>query len=360
MALADQAQYELDHGTPSKARELFSEAADLEISAVDQMADAPVLETAVLLRSAAALSLDAHRNGVAERLLARGLLLEGAPTGIQEEMRDLLEQVHFQRHLELRGLELDDTDVQMSISGRATGYGFTSSDEFVSRVNDFERLLYRTAERRAGRPYREGGSPKKRIKQNFELYLSVPRAASFAVTLRLGRPKDQLSIGELVGQPSVISETLDLLEITQGQDWSEIEKVIPEESYRRNFVALAKKLAPDGENIAVVGFTTRRGGEERRLSLTKTRNELKTLKVERPKPEAEDVEVRGLLKFADDTKTGEGKIKLIDKGNDVHVISVPEGMMTDIVRPLWDDEVIVRGQRLRGVIHLEEIEPAAS
>lgn len=359
MAVADQAQFEFDRGNGAIARELFGKALDLEIAAVDRLKDdAPALERAVLLRSAAALALEANQNGVAERLLARGLL-EDAPSEILNEMRDLLEQVHFQRHLELRGLVLEDTDVQMSISGHATGYGFASSDEFVSRVNDFERLLYRTAERRAGRPYREGGSPKKRIKESFEVYLSVPRAASFAVTLRLGRPKDQLAMTEVEGQPNVIAETLDLLELTQRKDWADLEDRIPEEGYRRNFVALAKKLAPDGSNVSVVGFTTRRGNEERRVSLTKTRSELKRFRVAGPVMPAESVEVRGLLKFADDTSKGEGRIKLVDSANEVYVIAVPEGMMTDIVKPLWDDEVVVRGEKVGAIIHLEEIEPSS-
>jgi hypothetical protein len=42
------------------------------------------------------------------------------------------------------------------------------------------------------------------------------------------------------------------------------------------------------------------------------------------------------------------------KGN----IIVPEGMMNDIVRPLWDDTVIVTGTRLKNKIHLKDISKA--
>ncbi len=357
MALADEAQHELHWGQATKARELFGRAFERELAAIEQMHDAPVLEQAVLIRSAAALGVEAQRFGAAERMIARGLLLDGAPNKILDEMRDLLEQVHFHRHLDLRGLVLDDTDVQMSIAGQAIGFGFANADEFVTRVNDFERILYRAAERRAGRPYREGGSPKKKLKESFEVYLSVPRAASFAVTLRLGRPKEQLEWSEIVGEPGVIAEALDLLEIAQARDMELLQKRIPEESYRRNFVALAKRMAPDGKNVAMVGFTTRRNGQERRVSLIHTRADLESLRLPEPSvAEVKAVEVRGFLKFADDTRAGDGRIKLVEASGKTHQIVVPEGMMTDIVRPLWDDEVVVRGELRGSEIRLDEID----
>ena len=356
MVIADDAQVALDDGRRDEAQDLFRRAAALEEEAATGVGEGPPLDRAVLLRSAAALALEGAQPEVAERLLARGLL-QDVPNAILDEMRDLLEQVHFQRHLDIKGITLDDTDVQMSMAGQAIGYGFASSDEFVTRVRDFERLLYRTAERKAGREYREGGSPKKFIKNNFELYLSVPRAASFAVTLRLGRPKDQLAMSEVEGQPSVIAETLDLLEIAQSGDLAAIQERVPQEPYRRNLLALAKKIAPDGDNVSIVGFTVRRGVKERRLSLTRTKPELNELTRPRVTPApSERVEVTGLLKFADDTGKGEGTIKLVESDGTTHKIRVPEGMMTDIVRPLWDDEVVVRGERSGGVIELDEID----
>jgi len=46
-------------------------------------------------------------------------------------------------------------------------------------------------------------------------------------------------------------------------------------------------------------------------------------------------------------------------GGTIYEILVPEGMMADIVRPLWDDEVIVTGIRRRKRIKLEDIVPVA-
>lgn len=69
----------------------------------------------------------------------------------------------------------------------------------------------------------------------------------------------------------------------------------------------------------------------------------------------------GRLRFADSTKD-EQAIKLIDDDNKQHVIVVPGGMMSDIVKPLWDERVqitgtqISTGQRNKNKIKLLDIE----
>lgn len=67
------------------------------------------------------------------------------------------------------------------------------------------------------------------------------------------------------------------------------------------------------------------------------------------------VDVTGTLHYADAIGSGRGTIKLEEKGGSVHEISVPEGMMSDIVRPLWDDVVRVTGVRRGRRIELKDI-----
>ncbi len=79
----------------------------------------------------------------------------------------------------------------MSIAGKAVGYGFISADHFASRIQDVKKLLIRTAERKLGQPYRDKGNPGKELLSSFGVFLSQPRAASFAVTFRIGGPSKQ-------------------------------------------------------------------------------------------------------------------------------------------------------------------------
>ena len=194
MEWAEEGQFQLDGGDQSGARASFRKAMEFERQAAYATKEDAEPDRSVLFRSAASLALDCNELRVAEQLLA--MALSGyPPEEIAEEIRDLLEQVHFRRHLEVRGLTLDATEMQMSIAGESVGFGVASSDEFVSRVRAAETLVLRTVERKLNYPYREGGSPKNRLRDRFGVFLSVPRAASFAFTLKLGRPTKQMDSG---------------------------------------------------------------------------------------------------------------------------------------------------------------------
>ena len=79
----------------------------------------------------------------------------------------------------------------------------------------------------------------------------------------------------------------------------------------------------------------------------------------RPEPTSfRVVQVTGRLLLADARKSL-GKIQLIEESGLSHIVSVPMGMMNDIVRPLWDDLVTVTGIRKGKIVHLKEIVRAA-
>ena len=142
MEWADEGQSLLDRGERSDARTAFRKAMELEREA----ACAPNVvepDRSILFRSAGSLALECDEIRAAEQLLAMGLA-GNPPEEIAEEIRDLLEQTHFRRHLETRGIVLEPNEVQMSIAGSAVGYGIASSNEFLVRVQNFEKLVLRT------------------------------------------------------------------------------------------------------------------------------------------------------------------------------------------------------------------------
>lgn len=293
----------------------------------------------VLLRSAASLALDCQEFREAERLIAIGLS-GSPPDDIAEEMRDLLEQVHFRRHLDLRGLVLEPAEVQLSLAGKAVGFGMIQSDEVVERVQAFEKMVFRTAERKMHHPYRESGNVPSLIREAYEILLSAPRAASFAVSLKVGRPKSQPMLGcDVVSVVDDIADNLDLL--NQNKE-SELLKQIPEPAYFRNFVGLARQLAPGGDDVKLVGLTFLRHGQERRIQLTRLGSQIHLQGSNSDRPASKKVRVTGTLLFAD-ALHGRDMIKLKEKNGKEHKIIVPEGMMSDIVKPLWNNIVTVDG-----------------
>jgi hypothetical protein len=71
------------------------------------------------------------------------------------------------------------------------------------------------------------------------------------------------------------------------------------------------------------------------------------------KQSAKLITIKGILKFADAAKS---KIKLIDEDGKSHTIIVPEGMLSDIVRPKWEETVTVTGFVKGREIHLVDID----
>jgi hypothetical protein len=89
----------------AQSRDLFRLAFERESEAAALVAGDLAMEPtrSILHRSAAALALECGEYRSAERLIATALAGD-PPEEIAEELRDLLEQVNFCRHLQLRGL----------------------------------------------------------------------------------------------------------------------------------------------------------------------------------------------------------------------------------------------------------------
>jgi hypothetical protein len=360
MELCDKAESARAKGDHARAKRYFKRAFESEREAAALVATDHTFEPtrSVLHRSAATLAIECGEPRAAEKLIATGLAGD-PPDELAEELRNLLEEANFQRHLELRGLELAQDQIQLSIAGNATSHGMAQSDEFLQRVQASEKLIIRTIERKLDKPFRETGRAVKEITNNFELYLSVPRAASFAVTLRVGLRHKQMSLPgidhdkQVLREPEkIIDEMLECLESFAQGDETRLTQLIPDKIYRRNFKALAERLAPDGDRVKTVGLTTIRQGQPREVTLRRGPSESRNGR----KPDENHSIVVGRLSFADATKSNRQRIKVVDDDGVPHPAIVRSGMMVDIVKPLWEDRVQAYLLRRGNRSYLERIE----
>lgn len=346
------------HGEYATAESLFQEAFDLERQAALLVVDEPNAEPtrSVLLRSAATLAVDCHEFREAERLIAIALA-GNPPAEIAEELRDLLETVYFSRHLSLRGLELDPGEFQVSLTGGAAiGFGLVESSQFLRRADLVEKLLVRTVERLHDQPFRETGSPNRETLEGFELFFSTPRAASFAFTIRLGRPVRQGLLPGFIGPKEVVEEFLTCMEYFNADDVAALQQRIQSQPYFNNFTALTRKLAPDGRRVRTVGFTSKRGDETREVALSHAAAPVWRGQVD----EQRRVELIGVIHSADETsKRGDHPVFGIEDDNQkTHNVTVPPGILQDIVKPYWGERVKVIATRTRGSrLELVDIEP---
>ena len=358
MEFADQAAAERRRGSRDSALELTRRAFELERDAAREIENQLEFEPtrSVLHRSAASLALECGEVREAERLIGRALS-GSPPEEIAEELRDLLEDVYFHRHLSLRGIVLQPDAFQLSLEGEAVGFGIAPTNYFLPRVRDVETLIFRTAERRRGREFREAGRRPKELTEKLELYLSVPRAASFAVSFRIGSAQLELELPGISFPREVIADLFDCFELLNAGDVQELEQRIPDESYLRNFIGLAEKIAPDGERVRRVGFTTITDQGERRVALSPRRERIRRGAIA-PKPTEPEpmAEVQGILLVADAKSLQQGRIQIVDEDGKAHRFIVPRGMMSDIVKPMFEERVIVTARRKGKGFLLESID----
>ncbi|MDP3470219.1 MAG: hypothetical protein Q8S11_17895 [Daejeonella sp.] len=356
---ADLAFIKKFNGKLNVAIELFSKAFQLEKEAALQAQNENIGEPtiSVLLKSAASLAMNSDNFNDAEKLIC--LALYGSPPiEIAEELRNLLEELYFQRHLKLQGISISPTELQLVIAGRGIGYGMAKSELVFDKLNTFEKLTLRTAERKTGKPFRSKGDVSKLIKMNFQPYLSVPRAASFAFTIRLGVPADQLKLEGFENSIEIIEDLVDNINLVNSGSYEELSNKITDESYFKNFISLSKELAPDGEEVNLVGLTILREGAPKDVQFTRIRSDIQTNIFEDTQSKQDKdnkIELIGRLYAANEEQSN---IKLKVEGTGNYSISVPEGL-GDIVKKYWGEQVKIKGTEIRPrVVKLTDLDPA--
>lgn len=338
-------------GDLDEAARLFAEALERELTAIHSLDRPSPLTFAVLHRSAAWLALECKEDRLAEKLASTALAQEPPPQ-VADELRDVWEQANYERHLRVKGIILRPDEFQMSLSGPGVGLGTTEWAGYRARVDDTLKMITRITERRSERPFRHRGPAETEIRKYLKTQVSLPRAASYAVSIRLGGT--QIEAAVLINLPEiadVISEFMTIVEKVNASADDELGELIPDDVYRRNAVALIRQIAPDGAKIKQVGFTSSGIGGVRLIGLTRTRKDFKPTKTD---AKEEQVTIQGTLLFADATGAS-NEIRVVDKEKKQHKVKVPPEMMDDIVRPLWNSTVAVQGVRKGQSVTLREI-----
>jgi hypothetical protein len=358
--VADIAFIKKFNGLLDEAKVLFKQAFELEKAAAHAAMEQKVGEpsVSVLLKSAASLAINFDELKEAEKLICLALYGD-PPFEIAEELRNLMEDLNFHRHLKLHGVSLSSTELQLVIAGNGIGYGMAKSELVFDRINIFEKLTFRTVERKSGKQFRAFGDVSKVIKMNFQPYLSVPRAASFAFTIRLGGATKQMKLEGFENSVEIIEDIVENIELVNTADFENLKRRIPDDTYYKNFVALSKELAPDGDDVNLVGLSIIRGGKQKNVQFTRTRSEIISIpldiQTQSESAKEKNVELTGRLFAADEDKSN---IRLKLENGSSYYVTVPDGL-GDIVKKYWGEQVKIKGLELRPkVIRLTDIDPA--
>ena len=300
----------------------------------------------VLYRSAATLAFRCDELREAERLVACALASETVPSEIAEELRDLMQDVNCFRHHQLKGIELQPNELQFSMEGPAVGHGLAQVDLFNSRVTKIKSLLNQTMSRLLN-PDSEASLS--RAQSNAQsIFLSVPVAASYAISFRLGTMQDSLpgidqSVPGLEFSAKVIDEFMTCIEFVNGRNLEGLRDRISNEEHSRKFYSDSKEIAPDGVEIHSLGFTTTpHAAGNRTVAFITPKSVLQDLDIgDSTIPSEGIVEIQGLLLEANATKQKIGSIQIIDSSEKKQIIQVPRESISEIVREMFGRQVTV-------------------
>jgi hypothetical protein len=353
MAAADKGKALRTRGNVAGARRAFVSAFNLECEAIEHLrAKRPEPAWSIMHRSAAWLAIDAGLFREAERMACASLA--GMPhPAIEEELRDALEHAQFLRHLEIRGCVLAQNELQVSLSGHGVGLGVARTSDVMSRIEAMNQISIRVAEWLAKVPFRVGVPSKL---EAMESYMSAPRAASFAFTLRMGQPAErQISLfpdtDKAIGvdAAAVMRETQACIGLLQhGTSDDQLRARFKSDDYFENFMALMARVAPDGKYVTQVGFTSQRGKKIEAIALRRK------ISSQRRRPLIKDAEVRSVTGRLRDvsgvaTKDAEGAIYVVSEDGSKHRLEVPSSH-EDLVKTYYGSivrvEYLAKGKRL--------------
>jgi hypothetical protein len=323
--------------------QLIEQAFVLEAQAAHSLSDSDSEPSrSVLYRSAASLAVECQRYREAEKLVAHALI-GNPPEEIIEELRAILETIHFQLNLQQKGIKIESKEIRLAIAGREMGYGFAPSDLVLDRLNNVKTMIHRTIERMRNIDYREGGLSK--IANLFPVYLIATKPSSFEIRLTIGEPQTPLP-GLSDPADDILKEVFTCVEMVNNSEEEALRQRIPDQAYFNNFISHMKKIAPDGELVASVQFSAAFDGEVKSLALERRKQSILSAKtiIERAESGQDVVQLKGKLRFADGlSDSARGKIKLLTPDGRIPII-IPEGM-DDIVSQLWNQYVDVICQK---------------
>jgi hypothetical protein len=366
MDLAETAFFHSRKGESILASQYFAKALELERRAAYMLSIDEINEPSrsILFRSAASLAFNAGDPISAERLAAQGLA-GFPPPEIQEELRDLLEEIAFYRHLSTHGMQLSEAEWKMTLDGSAVKKGVVLTDLLMARVEKVSSLVRRTVERKLGLPFQVNRGVPDGRRDRYGLFTRAFAPSSFAVIFQLGQPDEKqipLFTGEL--EPvQVIDEVLTCLSFVENEHVDLLSERIPDQDYLENFIGLARQIAPDGKDIKTVGFTVLRGGEESSLAIRKNRKAIGrafsrvTKQADNDDSPGEILVLNGVLNFASSPRSKSyGTVKLIDLITGKHkTIHVRKSLMKDIVQPYYEENVQVTVIKKGETLFLDDV-----
>lgn len=341
--LAIEAQLTLRERNVGQALKLYKQAADVERRALDQLDKSKVRTRGVTAVSAVALWFKAGEYSLAEQLAHLMLADPDIPEFAREELRNLVQAIWTESSKQKAGVAFIPGQVMVSVKGGEVVTGGAPLDLIVDKVQAIQALFYRTIEFVNSVPHRRE-RPTKELQEACRPWLFQSAPGSYQFSVAIQKPTQPDFFKQDVDPESIAQHFLEIVSATSLDDAAELERIVPDVSYRTTFLKLVRNLAPTGKSFDRIEL--RASGEFRPVALgVESRTSInRQLRPKQTTVAAEDEvleELRGTLRALHLDKDW---LDILVDGNSVHIEGLQDAV-DDVIGPMVNRSVIVRAVR---------------
>lgn len=302
----------------------------------------------VLHRSAASLAYKCKMYREAEWLVSRAL--SGNPPGeIMGELRRLNRKIYFQLRMQDRDVALSKQEFSMKLDGNDILDGLAPVDLVTHRISKLKKIFWNTIRHSSGIEF---GSSARQKAQNYTLWVSAFEPGSLDVVLKLGI-SGQTIFSNMGGYDTIFGRVMTRFRLLNDGRFGQLHENFADDEYYCNFVALAKEIAPDGDDVVNVNLGAIVEGQRRQVNLVRQQDaydEVPLPDLIKPSNGLSAIDdvltIQGELQFADGrTENKQVKLQDIDSGKK-WTIFVAEALMKDVVQPHFGEQVEIVGKRM--------------
>jgi hypothetical protein len=357
--LAEDAELALRQGKSEVARDLYENAAESELQALEHVELSKVRTLGVTLISAVSLFYKAKLYHRAESLAYQFLSTSQLLPYAQAEIRALLQAVWSDEARAESSVKFTAGQVFVSVKGGEVVPGGAPLDLIVQKVENIQSLYYRTTEFLNGLPHRKRGGASFDIQQTCRpwLFQAPPGSYQFAVAVQEAPQQDLFRMSHTTLN-EISSTFYSILRASVDDPDVALVNLVPDPLYRGTFMKLARNLAPSGKVFEELEI--RSSQETRAITIVPAVRKIIGDSLRRQFPRSKRVEekeetITGVLR-ALDLDQDWIEISVGQLHNRIHEVSET---VDDLIGPLVNHLVIVQALRkANGRLALIDIQSA--
>lgn len=328
-------------GDVLNAQNLYKAAGEAERRALDSVDKAKTRTRGITAVSAVALLFKAEEYALAEQVAYAMLADEGIPSFARDDLRNLVQAIWTEGAKAKAGVEFVPGQVTVSVRGGEVVTGGAPLDLIVDKVQTIQAMFYRTIELLSGVAHRRVGRPSKELQDSCRPWLFQAPPGSYQFSVAIQKPSQPDFFRAEIEPERIAEQFLNIVSASTAGTTEELERLVPDESYRNTFLKLSRNLAPTGKSFDVIEL--RASGENRPIALgvdsraAINQNLRKKITLKDLDPETTE-ELRGTLRAVHLDKDW---IDVVVEGESLHIEGL-EDAVDDVIGPMINRSVVVR------------------